>query len=194
MNTTTTKLGLIGTIALAMIALPTYAGPARGRADAHRKPSANHRHDHRADYRGGRNDANFRIRIEPSRHPAPIRYETRYETRTETVLVEPAHYETRTQQVLVAAGRWQERVVPGKREWLRDSRGQLHEVQITPDRVERIWCPPVYETRTVRVLVPARYETRTVRVPVTVRRDYRTSTTRAAVGLGLRILGQVLNR
>lgn len=194
MNATTTKLGLLGAIVLAMIALPAYAAPSRGRADNHRGQLANQGRDLRADSRSVRNDSNVRIRIEPSRRPEPIRYETRYEIRTETVLVEPAHYETRTQQVLVAEGRWQERVVPGQREWLRDSRGQLHEVQLTPDRVERIWCPPVYETRTVRVLVPARYETRTVRVPVTVRRDSRTNTTKAAVGLGLRILGQVLRR
>ncbi len=192
MNATKTKLGLLGAIVFSMIALPAYAAPPRGRADDHRGPVANRGRDQRADSRYDRDAVRVRLRIVPGhdRAPGPIRYETR----TETVLVEPAHYEIRTQQVLVMEGRWQERVIPGKRELLRDSRGNLHKVQITPDRVERIWCPPVYETRTVKVLVPARYVSRTVRAAVTARRNDRTSTTKAAIGIGLRILDQVLHR
>ena len=192
MNATKTKLGLLGAIVFSMIALPASAAPPRGRSDDHHGPIVNRGHVQKSYSRSDRGAVDFRLRVEASHHrrPEPIRYETR----TETVLVEPAHYEVRTQQVLVTAGRWENRVIPGKREWLRDSRGQLHEVQITPDRVERIWCPPEYETRTMKVLVPARYVTRTVRVPVTYRHHDRTSTAKAAVGIGLRILEQVLHR
>jgi len=184
MNATKTKLGLLGAIVFAMIALPAYAAPPRGRADDRRGTAANRGRD--------RDAVNGCIRIEPGhdRRPGPIRYETR----TETVPVEPAHYEIRTHKVLVMAGRWQERAIPGKSEWLRDARGNLHQVRITPDRVERIWCPPLYETRTVKVLAPARYVTRTVRVPVMDRYNDRTSTTKVAIGIGLRILDQVLHR
>ena len=215
MNATKTKLGLLGAMVFSMMALPAYAaaparrndGPRgrrvsignRGRVQRH---DSRHDRGDRRDFRPGRDrsrkDVNVRIRIGSgpvvARYPQPVRYETR----TETVLVEPAHYEIRTEDVLVMEGRWEERVIPGRRELLRDSRGNLHEVQVTPDRVERTWRPPVYETRTVKVLVPARYETRTVRVPVIDRwddrRDDRTSAAGAAIGIGLRILGQVLNR
>lgn len=192
MNATKAKLGLLGAIVFSMIALPAYAAPPLGHADDHLGPVANRGRDQRADFRYDRNDVNFRIRIEPGHdhRPEPILYETR----TETVLVEPAHYEIRTQEVLVMEGRWEEPVIPGRRELLRDSRGNLHEVQITPGRMERIWCPPVYETRTVKVLVPVRYVTRTVRVPVMDRSNDRTSTTDAAIGIGLRIIEQVLHR
>ena len=140
-----------------------------------------------------RKDVNVQVHIGTGpivgRSPEPVRYETR----TESVLVEPAHYETRTETALVTDGHWEDRVIPGQREVLRDSRGNLHEVQVTPDRVERVWCPPVYGTRTVQVLVPARYETRIVRVPVNDRCD-RISTTQGAIGIGLQILGQILAR
>ena len=198
MNATKAKLGLLGAMVFSMIALPTYgAPPARRNNDPRGRQGliANRRRDQRHD---SRKDVNVRIRIGSgpvlARRPEPVRYETR----TETVLVEPAHYEIRTEHVLVMEGHWEERVIPGRREFLRDSRGNLHEVQVTPDRVERTWCPPVYETRTVKVLVPARYETRTVRVPVAYHWDDRyvdrTSAAEGAIGIGLRILGQVLNQ
>ena len=219
MNATKTKLGLLGAMVFSMIALPAYGAPPARRNDGPRgrqvsidnrgrvqRVDPRHDRDDRRDFRPGRNesrkDVNVRIRIGSgpvlARYPEPVRYETR----TETVLVEPAHYEIRTEDVLVMEGHWEERVIPGRRELLRDSRGNLHEVQVTPDRVERTWCPPVYGTRTVKVLVPARYETRTVRVPVTDRwddrygdrRDHRSSAAGAAIGIGLRILGEVLNR
>jgi len=211
MNATRTRLGLLGAVVLGMISLTAHAAPPARRNDDRRgrqghigrrdrSPSKDARHgrDDRRNVRPGRNEprknVNVRVRIGSGpilpRHPAPVRYETR----TETVLVEPAHYELRTETVLVAEGHWEERVIPGRRELLRDSRGNLHEVQVTPDRVQRVWCPPVYETRTVKVLVPARYETRTVRVPVTDPYDGRTRAAGAAIGIGLRILGQVLNR
>jgi len=213
MNATKTKLGLLGAMVFSMIALPTYGAPPAGRnhdprgrqgsIDSRgRGRRVDSRHVDRRDIgpgrRDSRKDVNVRIRIGPgpvlARRPAPVRYEIR----TETVLVEPAHYEIRTERVLVMEGHWEERVIPGRREFLRDSRGNLHEVQATPDRVERTWCPPVYETRIVKVLVPARYETRTVRVPVTDRwdgrYDTRTSVAGSAIGAGLQILGQILNR
>jgi len=198
MNATKTKLGLLGAMVFSMIALPAYAAPPAGRNNNPRGRQGqidsrgyNQRHD-------SREDVNVQIHTGSGpilpRRPQPVRYETR----TETVLVEPAHYEIRTESVLVQEGHWEDRVIPGRRELLRDSRGNLHEVQVTPDRVERTWCPPVYETRTVKVLVPARYETRTVRVPVTDRwddrYDNRASVAQGAIGIGLQILGQVLNR
>ena len=186
MNAKKITLGLLGTLVLAMTALPAYAAPRGGRKADPRGRGGSIATRRPAPRQDARRDTNVRVRI----NPAPVRYEIR----TETVLVAPAHYELRTEQVLVRAGGWEERVIPGRREILRDSYGRLHEVQVTPDRVERVWCPPLYETRTVRVLVPARYETRTVRVPVTDRYGTRTSPARAAIGIGLRILGQVLNR
>jgi hypothetical protein len=186
-----------------MIALPAYAAQPVGRNDDPRGAQGqlgNRGQDQRNDFRPGRNDsgrdANFQIRIGPgpviARRPEPVRYETR----TETVLVEPAHYEVRTETVLVREGHWEESLIPGRWEYLRDSYGNLHRVQITPDRVERTWCPPAYETRTVKVLVPARYETRTVLVPVygrvDGRLDNRTETVVNAIGVGLQILD--LNR
>ena len=219
MNATKTKLGLLGAMVFSMIALPTYGAPPAGRNNALRgrpgpvdtrgrvqKDDSRYDRDDRRDIGQGRNDSRkdtkvqIRIGTGPvlARHPQPVRYETR----TETILVEPAHYEIRTEDVLVSEGHWEEIVIPGRREFLRDSYGNLHEIQITPDRVERTWCSPAYETRTVRVLVPARYETRTVRVPVTDRwgdryddrRDDRSSAVGSAIGVGLQILGQVLNR
>jgi hypothetical protein len=186
MNATKTKLGLLGALVFSLVALPAYAAPPAGRYN---------------DLRGaahGRKDVDVHVHIGTGRirshYPRPIRYETR----TETVLVEPAHYETRTKTVLVKEGHWEDRVIPGRREVLRDSYGNLHEVQVTPDRVERVWCPPVYETRTVRVLVPARYETRVVRVPVydrgCGRNDNRSKPAKRAVGIGLQILGRILAR
>ncbi len=208
MNATNIKLGLIGALVLSTVALPAYSAPSAGR---HNDPRANQRRigDHgryqKADFRHAsryaaprRKDVNVQVHI--GNGPIAGRYpqQVRYGTRTETVLVERAHYETRTQTVLVTAGRWEDRVIPGRREYLRDSRGNLHEIQVTPDRVERIWCPPVYKTRTVQVLIPARYETRVVRVPVNDRRydrrDSRTSITRGAIGVGLQVLGQILAR
>jgi len=215
MNATKTTLGLLGAMMFSMVALPAYAAPPSGRKDEPRgrqsqidhrgrdqRSDARYDRDDRRDIRPGRDDSrkgvNVQIRIGSGpivvRRPEPVRYETR----TETVLVEPAHCETRTETVLATEGHWEERVIPGRRELLRDSRGSLHEVQVTPDRVERVWCPPVYETRTVTVLVPARYEFRTVLVPVTDRWDDRyenhASVAEGAIGIGLQILGQVLNR
>ena len=198
-----TKLGVLGAVVFSMIALPAYAAPPiRRQGPIANRPRDRRGRDDRRDFPPGRNgsrkDVNVQVRIGSGpilpRYPEPVRYEIR----TETVLVEPAHYEIRTERVLVAEGHWEERVIPGRRELLRDSRGNLHAVQVTPDRVERTWCPPVYETRTVKVLVPARYETRTVRVPVTGRWDdrhgNRSSLAGGAIGVGLQILGQVLNR
>ena len=202
MNATKTKLGLLGAMMFSMIALPAYAArPTRRNKGPRGRQSriGNRGRDRRND---SRKDVNLQIRVGSrlilARRPLPVRYETR----TETVLVEPAHYEIRTENVLVEQGHWEKRVIPGRREFLRDSRGNLHQVQVTPDRVKRTWCPPVYQTRKVKVLVPARYETRTVRVPVTDRwnerynnrRDDRTSAAGGAIGIGLRILKQVLNR
>ena len=214
MNAAKTKMGLLGTMVLSLIALPAYAAPPSGRHGDPRgrqgqmgsrgrdtRNDTRYGRTGRRDPRPGRDDSrrdvNFQVRIGSGpvyvSRPKPARYETR----TETVLVEPAHYEVRAERVIVREGRWEERLIPGRTELLRDSYGRLHEVQVVPDRVERVWCPPVYETRTVKVLVPARYETRTVRVPVTERWDDRHGKLRpaeAAIGLGLQILAQVLNR
>lgn len=215
MNATRTRLGMLGAMVFSMIALPAYAAPPTGQKDDPRgrqsqidprgrdqRGDARYYRDDRRDIGPGRTDShkevNVQVRIGSGPIVAPRRQSAHYEARTETVLVEPAHYETRTENVLVQEGRWEERVIPGKREVLRDSRGNLHEVQVTPDRVEQVWCPPVYETRTVTVLVPARYETRTVRVPVTDRwndrYEGRDNIAESAIGIGLQILGQVLNR
>ena len=206
MNATRTTSGLIATLMFSLIALPALAAPPAGRANDPRSqidhrgrtPARDVRHSDRRDIgpvrADPRKDVTVQVQIGSGpvivRHPEPVRYEIR----TETVLVEPARYEMRTETVLVQEGYWQERVIPGRRELLRDSRGNLHEVQVTPDRVERVWHPPVYETRTVKVLVPARYETRTVRVPVYDHYDARISTTQAAIGVGLQVLGQILVR
>lgn len=203
MNATKTRLGLLGTLVFSLVTLPAYAAWPTDRHNDSRLYQGridNRGHDQKADFRNdfrsaapGRRDVNVQVHIGRGpvwgRYPEPVRYETR----TETVLVEPAHYETRTETVLVTDGHWEERMIPGQREVLRDSRGNLHEVQVTPDRMGRVWCPPVYGTRTVQVLVPARYETRIVRVPVNDRCDS-ISTTQGAIGLGLQILGQVLAR
>ena len=215
MNATKTKLGLLGAMVFSMIALPTYGAPPAGRPNALRgrqgsidtrgrvqRVDSRRDRDDRRDIRPGRNDSrkdvNVQIRIGSGPIFAPRPEPVRYGTRTETVLVEPAHYEVRTERVLVQEGHWKNRLIPGERELLRDSHGNLHEVQVTPDRVERVWCPPVYETRTVKVLVPARYGTRTVRVPVPDRRGDRhgdrPSPAGAAIGFGLQILARVLNR
>ena len=218
MNATKTKLGLLAATVLSMVALPAYAAPAnrkeapRGRQLQIQKRDRDQKTDFRKDrdrrdIKYDRDDTDVRVQVRIGgpvivHRPEPVQYETRMET----VLVEPAHYEVRTEEVLVQEGRWEERLIPGRREMLRDSRGNYHEVQVTADRIERVWCPPVYETRTVKVLVPARYETRTVRVPVSDRydercddrcddrHDGRTSTARQAIGIGLQILGQVLDR
>lgn len=87
-----------------------------------------------------------------------------YTTRTQEVLVEAAHYETRTTQVCVEEGYWDTRYVPAVEEVYRDRHGDIRRVVVAPARIERVWVPAVYETRTVRVWVPAVYETRTVQV------------------------------
>ena len=211
MNATKTKLGLIGALVFSMLALPAFAGPGTGRnADFRagrdqvdkrgRIPTGASRHDRFkvAGRSGVRKDLGIQLHIGSGPIVARHREPARYETRTETVLVERAHYETRTKTVLVREGRWEDRLIPGRREILRYSRGNLHEVQVTPARVGKVWCPPVYETRTVRVLVPARYETRTIRVPVNDRRDagrgHDKPAAQRAVGIGLQILGQILSR
>jgi hypothetical protein len=207
----TTKLGLLGAALLVMVALPVYGRGPAGRDDGRRgrdrvvdRGGRDHRSGERDWHRGrderrgsrhhDRDDDNLQVRIRIGsgtvvHSPQPVRYRLV----TQTVLVEPAHYETRIERVLVRQGYWQERVIPGRREYVRDSRGNLHEVQVTPDRVERVWIEPVYETRTVRVLVPARYETRTVRQPVGGSCGS-VSTTYQSIGSGLQILGRVLIR
>ena len=198
MNATKTKLGLLAATVFSMIALPAYAAAPARRSDGPRGRQVSMDNRRRVQRVDSRKDVNVRVRIGSGPVVARHRQPVRYETRTETVLVEPAHYEIRREAVLVMEGHWEERVIPGRRELLRDSRGNLHEVQVTADRVERTWRPPVYETRTVKVLVPARYETRTVRAAVIDRygdrRHDRSSVAGAAIGVGLRILGQVLNR
>lgn len=212
MNATKTALGMVGTLVLCVAALPAWAGgPAAGRDyrdgwgqsniagrwDVSRHDADRDARDRHDGDRDGHDRIDLRLNIGgPICPPAP--QAIRYETRTQTVLVEPAHYETRTEQVLVREGRWEDRIIPGKTEWLRDSRGNYHQVQVTPDRVERVWAPPVYQERTVQVFVPDRYETRVVQVPVVVggcddRGDGR-RVAGAAIVAGLRVLDHVLSR
>ena len=126
-----------------------------------------------------------RSRVEPSRRPG--RVTTRYDrspggrdsyiVRTERVLVEPGHYELRREEVLVEAGHYELRRIPASRRVIRDRRGRIIRIIIEPARVEKVWVPDRFETRTVRVWVPARYEMRSVRVHrprPTIQATYRT--------------------
>lgn len=89
-----------------------------------------------------------------------------YETRIQRVLVEAGHHEWRTEQVCIEPGRYETRYVPAVEQVLYDTSGNAHRVITSPSRLEKVWVPPIYQTRRVQVWVPPRYETRQVHVMI----------------------------
>ena len=190
MNTQTTNLRLVVTALLALAAMPIASalaadrgpGPGRddrplmarpggpllgprdvkGRNDGDRDWDRDRDRDHDRDR--DRHDGRLDIRLGSIPHVAPQRMVAgHYESRIQRVLVEPGHYETRTEQVIIREGRWEQRHIPAVVGQRLDC-GRLVTVVITPGRIERVWVPPVYETRVTQVWCPPRYEDRVVRV------------------------------
>jgi Ni/Co efflux regulator RcnB len=64
------------------------------------------------------------------------------------------HYVRREERVLVEPGHYEERRIPAVYETRYDHCGRPYRVMVCPERCERAWCPPRYETRCVKVWVP----------------------------------------